>query len=240
MNLRNRLGRIYGQPAGPSVPALRSRLEKLGREGASPSIAEFLGGSWRARPNGRVLTVERNYSLDHRHGSVSLDSVFRLSGSTLELLADDPAFLDFDPRGFLFLDTETTGLSGGAGTYVFLVGIGYFDDDSFRMRQFFLPELSSEKAFLQELCETLDKAPGSSGFSHLITFNGKAYDLNLLATRFILNRLDDPFRGGPEGSAPGGRRGPSSRSAPRFQRWPRWRSPFPAPRADLRDSRSGR
>ena len=56
--------------------------------------------------------------------------------------------------GVLFLDLETTGLAGGAGTYAFLVGCGWFDDTSFRLRQFFLPSAAAESALLTSLAST--------------------------------------------------------------------------------------
>jgi hypothetical protein len=82
----------------------------------------------------------------------------------------------------LFLDTETTGLAGGTGTFPFLIGLGWFEESSFVTCQLFARDFSEEGAMLRHLAELAS----SKGF--LVTFNGKAFDLNLLATRFILNR----------------------------------------------------
>jgi tetratricopeptide (TPR) repeat protein len=91
--------------------------------------------------------------------------------------------LDF--RDFLFLDTETTGLSG-VSVVAFLVGVGFFDGDAFVVRQYFLRDLDEEKAMLELLTELL------AGKAGLITFNGGLFDLPLLDRRFLMNQLDCP------------------------------------------------
>jgi len=88
-----------------------------------------------------------------------------------------------DLRRAAFIDTETTGLAGGTGTYAFLVGIGYYTDDAFRVRQFFMRDVVEERALLHLVGETLD------GFRAVVSFNGRAFDLPLLATRFTLARM---------------------------------------------------
>ena len=74
----------------------------------------------------------------------------------------------------LFLDTETTGLAGGTGTFPFLIGLGWFENGSFVTCQLFARDFSEEPAMLAYLCEL------ASEKRFLVTFNGKAYDLNLL------------------------------------------------------------
>ncbi len=97
----------------------------------------------------------------------------------------------------LFLDTETTGLAGGTGTFPFLIGLGWFEDGSFITCQLFARDFSEEPSMLACLCELASRR------RFLVTFNGKAYDLNLLATRFILNRSRDLLSVMPHiGSAP--------------------------------------
>jgi len=89
----------------------------------------------------------------------------------------------------LFLDLETTGLAGGAGTYAFLVGCGWFDSDSacFRLRQFFLADFAAERALLESVAELAD------GTACVVTYNGKTFDLPLIETRFVLQRMPTPF-----------------------------------------------
>ncbi len=83
----------------------------------------------------------------------------------------------------LFFDLETTGLTGGTGTFPFLIGIGYFKDNLFTVEQFFLPDFGREYEALRCLNDALPD------YNYLISFNGKSYDLPLLKSRFILNRL---------------------------------------------------
>ncbi len=186
--LRSRLSRIYG--SAPPRSDLRVRLEKLdGRRPAADSLGRHLGGEWKERPSGRLLSVEREYPLDHDHGGIPLCQLHQVSSQALRLLSGS-GFAEFDPYRTLFFDTETTGLAGGAGTCIFLAGVGWFENGHFRIRQLFLPGYDSERAFLEELDEQIH---GRSRFRHLVSFNGKSYDLNLLENRFVMQRLRRPF-----------------------------------------------
>ena len=109
----------------------------------------------------------------------------------LAVLANDPALRGLDYRRALFLDTETTGLAGGTGTVAFLIGLGWFEGDGFVTQQLFARDYAEERATLLHLRERL------AGREFLVSFNGKAFDANLLATRFIMNRLPDPLSGLP-------------------------------------------
>jgi uncharacterized protein len=87
----------------------------------------------------------------------------------------------------VFLDTETTGLSGGTGTYAFLIGIGSWDGSLFTVEQFFMRDFHEEPALLQALEERLKPA------RVLITFNGKSFDIPLLRSRFTLTQRAWPL-----------------------------------------------
>ncbi|HUZ00435.1 MAG TPA: ribonuclease H-like domain-containing protein [Thermomicrobiaceae bacterium] len=91
------------------------------------------------------------------------------------------------PHEILFLDTETTGLAGGTGTHAFLVGLGYFQDGRFVLRQLFMRGPADEAALLQLLRESLGR------FRMLVTFNGRTFDWPLLETRFILHGYRERF-----------------------------------------------
>ena len=200
--LRARLDRTNGSSSRPSK--LRRHLDKLTHseplsqktdsalQDATP-LADFLKGQWKQRPSGRVLTIEREFPGQHLHGGLRLQKLYSTEPELVSLLARDRSFIDFHPENALFFDTETTGLAGGAGTYVFLVGVGYFDQGRFRVHQLFLPDLKSEKAFLEELNDIVQRGRQGRGFRYLVSFNGKSYDLNLLSNRFILQRLEQPF-----------------------------------------------
>lgn len=87
----------------------------------------------------------------------------------------------------LFLDTETTGLGGGAGTLVFLTGLGFFTDDAFVLEQVFLRGFSEEAAALAHVAERLAERPW------LVSFVGKSFDRHRLASRMVVHRVDAPI-----------------------------------------------
>ncbi|NSW51600.1 MAG: ribonuclease H-like domain-containing protein [Anaerolineae bacterium] len=88
----------------------------------------------------------------------------------------------------VFLDTETTGLAGGAGTFAFMVGIGIYQGSHFILRQWFLRQPEEEKAMLAEIDRIIVSHPIA------VSYNGKAFDVPLLHSRFILNGFTSPFR----------------------------------------------
>ncbi len=88
-----------------------------------------------------------------------------------------------DSTKWLFLDTETTGLAGGTGTYAFLVGLAWWDEDSFVVEQHFMGDYSEEPSLLLEIAERI------SCSRVLVTFNGKSFDWPLLKTRFQMSRM---------------------------------------------------
>ncbi len=91
----------------------------------------------------------------------------------------------YDPKKFLFFDTETTGLSG-TGMVVFLCGFGYFNEDCFRVVQYFLPDYPHESLFLKLCGEHL--TPDTI----LVTDNGKSFDWPMISGRFTINRMEIP------------------------------------------------
>lgn len=186
MDLKSRLRSIYGTGDDGSSD-LRERLEKLHRR-ESCTIAEHLEGYWKETPSGKLIRVEKTYPCFYSHGDHSFENLWGISGQAVALLAGNQALCEFALGSTLFLDTETTGLAGGAGTYPFLIGAGYFESDCFRMIQFFLPDFESEHAFLFDFSELVLGA----GFRYLVTFNGKTFDLSLLENRFVLQRLENP------------------------------------------------
>ena len=89
---------------------------------------------------------------------------------------------DFDPRRILYMDTETTGL-GGSGTVAFLVGMGYLTDDGFEVHQFLMRDYDEEPYLLRHV------EAGLKRFDVICTFNGATFDLPLLESRFLMNRM---------------------------------------------------
>jgi hypothetical protein len=209
----------------PVKPSLSEKLKSLGvKIGATdipPAVKKtdvdfpietVMDGRFIPTRRGDTFLFEQMYPADYHHGlapltlSVPLDHV----ASWLR----DPQLLDMQPEALAFLDTETSGLAGGTGTYAFLVGVGRFlSTDSitgsqmgtngsakrkagkrrtagrgvFQLAQFFMRDPSEEPALLEALADFL--APCRA----LVTFNGKAFDAPLLKTRYTLHSIPCPF-----------------------------------------------
>ncbi|MDI6871087.1 MAG: ribonuclease H-like domain-containing protein [Bacillota bacterium] len=126
------------------------------------------------------------YPLAYRRGCHALGEALALPPEVGGRLAR-PRLAGADLAQAAFLDTETTGLAGGTGTFVFLVGLGHFagegEAQEFVLHQFFLRDYSAEPAFLWAVGQEL--AP----FPYLVTFNGRRFDWPLLEARFTVARL---------------------------------------------------
>jgi uncharacterized protein YprB with RNaseH-like and TPR domain len=177
---------------------LRRRLDRLsdprrvkGTGDPHPSrgraIDELVDGQFLSTPFGEIFAARETYGSGYRHGGILLEELLEVPNYPAHLITRDERLKDIDLTRTLFLDTETTGLSGGTGTYAFMVGIGSFQGGGFSVQQLFMRDYSEEKAMLFLLGELLD------GFDFLVTFNGKNFDIPLLETRFILSRLGIPF-----------------------------------------------
>ena len=105
---------------------------------------------------------------------------------TIRRLARDEE-ADVDLEGWAFLDIETTGLSGGTGTYPFLIGLGFFENSSFIVEQYFMPDYPDEIPMMRRLMKRF------ADFDGVVTYNGKSFDVPLLQTRFIYNRIPSPL-----------------------------------------------
>jgi uncharacterized protein YprB with RNaseH-like and TPR domain len=137
--------------------------------------------------------VERHYPTSHAHGAHTLaagaDGAWQDGLLALARTAAERAHVrGADPERFVYLDTETTGLAGGTGTYAFLVGCARYEGDDFVVRQFFLRTLAEEHALLHGVAGLLE------GCEVLVTYNGKAFDWPLLETRYALARRGGPGR----------------------------------------------
>jgi uncharacterized protein YprB with RNaseH-like and TPR domain len=170
---------------------LKARLERLvaaaarrerRREPAAAPLEELVDGMRRENERGEFFVVESSVHVEVRQGDVPLSRVHAIAPDTVSVLTADPGLLGFDLRRAVFLDTETTGLAGGAGTAAFLIGAGFFEGDRFRVRQYFMRDYHEEAALLDGLAFDL------RSFEQIVTFNGKMFDVPLLDSRFRLNR----------------------------------------------------
>jgi len=131
--------------------------------------------------------VREEWPLDAAHGNLIFGDLMAVDGASIAFSAKDEELLSFNPETTFFVDTETTGLMGGTGTMVFLMGVAYIRDGKLRLDQCFLRDFDDEEPmlhYLRELfrdCETL------------VSYNGKSFDLPLLRTRFIQNRIPFPL-----------------------------------------------
>lgn len=108
---------------------------------------------------------------------------FELRGEAVALMQRETVPEPLDPTRILYLDTETTGLSGGTGTVAFEVGLGWLRADGFHIRQLLMRDYPEERFLLSALAEV------AQDFDVLCTFNGRSFDVPLLRTRFLMNRM---------------------------------------------------
>ena len=149
-------------------------------------IENVVDGRFISTRLGETYISESLYPLDHQHGVVPI--LFAEELNTLSLWAGDGKLAGMKPADFIFLDTETSGLAGGTGTYAFMVGAGRFEEDGFHLVQFFMRDPGEEAALLEALTNFL--APASV----MVTYNGKAFDAPLLQTRYRLHSMPVPFK----------------------------------------------
>ncbi|HVL67431.1 MAG TPA: ribonuclease H-like domain-containing protein [Vicinamibacterales bacterium] len=159
-------------------------------------VADALSGRRVSNRYGECLVIDRRYEAERWHGGVRIGECELGDLDSLRVLDPTlPAGAGCAPskERAIFIDLETTGLSGGAGTLAFLVGCGYFDLGAFHVRQFLLPGHSSERALLAAVAEFLDDA------GLIVTYNGKTFDVPVMETRWSFHRLDMPAIGGDDG-----------------------------------------
>ena len=163
---------------------LLERLRLTQDPGEDPVPVESLkGATTTTTPFGPCFHLDTHFDLDEKHGSVTLASIYSLETSHLEQLVGDKRLRSFSAERALFLDIEATGLDHGAGTFAFMVGLGFRDGARFTVRQLFLRNVAEEQALLHVLKEHLDS------FDTLVSFNGKSYDLTVLQSRMVIQRF---------------------------------------------------
>lgn len=159
-----------------------SRKQKKEPEGKTIPLQERPARRGSSQP---FLIMENSYNLQTRYGQIPLLLGLNIPGSVLAVLARDREFENLSLSGSVFIDLETTGLAGGTGTVPFLVGLGFFENDTLKIVQYFLNDLAAEALMLEDLRQLLEEKK----FTSVVSYNGKGFDLPLLETRFILNRM---------------------------------------------------
>lgn len=159
------------------------------REHKKASLERFVPGRVVENDQGRFFLLSETYSPDYLQGIQPLPR--RLDPRWFNRLAVGEGKIAHDRPHLVYLDTETTGLAGGAGTFAFLVGLGYWRradaGEEFVVEQFFMRDYDEEPALLAALDERIQEQQ----FEGLVTYNGRCFDIPLLITRFISNRRRD-------------------------------------------------
>jgi len=152
-----------------------------------PSLIYKISNFTEYRDYGRTSSFSKNNGFIQ----CNLLEQFEYNGTSSDR-DEKPVFEDLTgnmAEHMLFIDTETTGLSYGTGTIAFLIGLGYFEKDSFILKQFFLRDYDEETAVLYEISSII------KNYKFIVSFNGKSYDWNILQSRFAFNRLNASLDG---------------------------------------------
>src|SRR2546430_2299157 len=170
-------GLVALKPTRP-LPARPAAIRTPGEEDV---LGRLLGAGVASNPFGEHLAV-RNWFSTPEFSEPSSTTLELLSRTRDESIARKTRAALEDPEKWLFLDTETTGLAGGTGTYAFLIGLAWWDAGGLQAEQFFMRDFAEEHALLHELSQRVAERPV------LVTFNGKSFDWPLLENRFTMTR----------------------------------------------------
>jgi uncharacterized protein YprB with RNaseH-like and TPR domain len=169
------------KPAHGCAAKPASRLGDLRAPNEEDPLGVLLGAGIARNHYGEHLAI-RNWFSTPEFTEPSSPALELLSRTRDEKVSRRTQATLADPTKWLFLDTETTGLSGGTGTYAFLVGLAWWDAGGLQVEQLFLRDFCQEHSLLQELADRLAERPV------LVTFNGKTFDWPLLQSRFTMTR----------------------------------------------------
>jgi len=182
LNLADKFARVAALRPARNRVADTARTVNLPAE--CDRLAQLLGARANRNRYGEHLSFRQWYATPETCLPDARSLALLLPPGTL----DASAAVEFaaDPAQWLFLDTETTGISGGTGTYAFMVGIAWWDAGGLQVEQFFMRDLDEEHSLLLELSERMSERPV------LVTFNGKSFDWPLLETRYRMTRAIPP------------------------------------------------
>jgi len=166
-----------------SAPAVPRELELSLDEPAA--LTETSG------PRGSFASRSTAFASEHEHGSWRLGDVLAAPGAEFAWLTRDAALADIDMQRAVYLDIETTGLSGGAGTIPFLVALGRFEGERFVLWQAFLRHPGEEAAALEEVAARIAASSG------VVSFFGKSFDRHRLEDKMRMHGVTGPFGGRP-------------------------------------------
>ena len=183
--------RRQDQPGSFSISDQLSFLkDRTGGEGflkPRPAVPRNLPeGRVEENVHGSHYVIREVFDAGHYHGNIRVGRLCLDHLATLlDLARCKHESLERDR--IIFLDTETTGIQGGAGMCPFLIGVGFFRGDEFHVVQYFMRDFNEEPSMLLALGRMLGE------FDLIVTYNGKTFDLPLVDNRFILSRMEKPF-----------------------------------------------
>jgi uncharacterized protein YprB with RNaseH-like and TPR domain len=162
-----------------------SERESISKPKRKIPVDRVVSGRFLDTPLGAVFSSDHIYPADYQQGKAKIKP-----GKTISRLAKWAKLkainLD-DYDDFVFIDTETTGLSGGTGTMAFMVGVARFVEGKLVLEQFFLQNPAEEGALLTALNSFCGEMKA------IVSYNGKAFDIPILNTRFVMNGMSSPF-----------------------------------------------
>ena len=172
------------------MDSLSDRLKSLGFKPAVSiqkpprdrrlTLEQVIGGYEVVNSAGAFVKKDQLFPWDYQHGNVRFSQ--KIDTHTLH----QSARIDYAPDALermLFIDTETSGLSGGAGTFAFLIGVGCFREGGFLLEQLIIRDPSEEMAMLLHLAHMVKPD------TIFVSFNGKSFDIPLVQNRLVLNKL---------------------------------------------------
>jgi uncharacterized protein YprB with RNaseH-like and TPR domain len=197
--LHDKFSRIAALRPSRKSPSKETRVrETLPVESDAGEMARLTGATVQRNRFGEHLVIRRWYATPEQcfhsgdaHAQQALNLLLSENAAAQKQnlkkrRAPCDAALAADPSQWLFLDTETTGLVGGSGTYAFLVGLAWWDSGGLQVEQLFMRDFGEEHSLLLALDERLAER------RVLVTFNGKSFDWPLLETRFRMTRSISP------------------------------------------------
>ncbi len=176
-SLRRRLARLGSKQPGRAARG----ISPLPPVSLDPEIGDSANLDIQEQPDTILApVVEKRYPLNTRHGHTLLGDILAVDHRMGDIITGFQHKESISPERMIFLDTETTGLAGGAGTLAFLVGVGFVQGEDFILRQYFLRSPGEEASMLKSIEENLQDQPV------FVTYNGKTFDLPLLETRALV------------------------------------------------------
>ncbi len=183
-------------PTAKSMPIwVRKRLEasrRIGAPGSKPPASSVprLNGrpdELQCAPDGAYWFRRRLYPIDHVHGEWALERALGVDNKNFELLSGDEGLRSLDSAKAVYLDTETTGLSGGAGVFVYMVGLASFTEEGLEVWQGFMDGPEQEAALLREVAHRISSSGG------VVSFFGKSFDRHRLQDKMSVHGIESPF-----------------------------------------------